>query len=134
MAVRAHASSTLVVGEISDGTAVLTSDALEVVRMPLALLPHPLTVGAVVDLHSSINPRSHAEREQSVMQIQHALCERLQLPPLDASSDGASQMMTQQLPPTWPQAPAPQHATATDTAQAYDRRIDSFRAQRQASS
>ena len=131
MAARAHASSTLVVGEISDGTAVLTSDALEVVRMPLALLPHPLAVGAVVDLHSSINPRSHAEREQSVMQIQHALCERLRLPPPDASADDTSQMMAQQLAQAWPQAP-PQHAAPQHAAEAYDR--DSFRAQRQAGS
>lgn len=105
---RPHASATLVVGEISDGTAVLTSDALEVVRMPLALLPHPLVVGTVVDLHASFNPRLHAEREQSVMQIQHALCERLRLPPPDApSADDSTHMMTQQLASAWA-ASAPQ--------------------------
>ena len=37
----AAVATSLVVGEISDGTAVLTSEALEVFRMPLALLPQP---------------------------------------------------------------------------------------------
>ena len=52
-----------VVGEITDDTAVLTSETLQLFRMPLALLPHPLTVGTVVDLHAAVNPAARAERE-----------------------------------------------------------------------
>lgn len=70
-----------VVGEISDDTAVLTSKTLQLFRMPLALLPQPLSVGMVVDLHASINPAARTEREESVREIQRALCARLQLPP-----------------------------------------------------
>ena len=70
-----------VVGEIADDTAVLTSESLELFRMPLALLPHPLSVGMVVDLHAALNPAARAEREESVREVQRALCARLQLPP-----------------------------------------------------
>ena len=43
---RMSVASSLTVGEISEGTAVLTSDSLEMLRMPLGLLPQPLSVGA----------------------------------------------------------------------------------------
>ena len=115
----AAVATSLVVGEISDGTAVLTSEALEVFRMPLALLPQPLAVGMVVDLHAAVNPRAQAVREQSVMQIQHALCERLRLPPpaatpeslqrdLVASQHAAALQQAQSEPLTWPCTPSDQ--------------------------
>ena len=47
-----------VVGEIADDTAVLTSETLQLFRMPLALLPHPLTVGMIVDLHAAVNKKN----------------------------------------------------------------------------
>ena len=70
-----------VVGEIADDTAVLTSETLQLFRMPLALLPHPLTVGMVVDLHAVVNLAARTEREESVREVQRAPCARLQLPP-----------------------------------------------------
>ena len=83
-----------VVGEIADDTAVLTSETLQLFRMPLALLPQPLAVGMVVDLHAAVNPAARAEREESVREVQRALCARLQLPspgpaaqPTEPSSD-----------------------------------------------
>ena len=74
-----------VVGEIADDTAVLTSETLQLFRMPLALLPHPLTVGTVIDLHAAFNPAARAEREASVREVQRALCARLQLSPTGPS-------------------------------------------------
>ena len=49
-----------VVGEIADDLAVLTSETLQLFRMPLALLPHPLTVGMIVDLHAAVNKKNPA--------------------------------------------------------------------------
>ena len=49
-----------VVGEIADDTAVLTSETLQLFRMPLALLPHPLTVGMIVDLHAAVKKKTPA--------------------------------------------------------------------------
>ena len=100
-----------VVGEISDDTVVLTSDTLELFRMPLALLPQPLVVGMVVDLHTSTNPSLHTEREQSVREIQHALCARLRLPAPGGAAASAD------LP----------HEVALDAVEGR-RRLDSFRA------
>ena len=89
-----------VVGEIADDTAVLTSETLQLFRMPLALLPHPLTVGTVIDLHAAVNPAARAEREASVREVQRALCARLQLsPPGPAEPEQVDVPFSHPLPP-----------------------------------
>ena len=89
-----------VVGEIADDLAVLTSETLQLFRMPLALLPHPLTVGMVVDLHAAVNPAARAEREESVREVQRALCARLQLsPPGTAEQEQVTVPFSHPLPP-----------------------------------
>ena len=89
-----------VVGEIANDTAVLTSETLQLFRMPLALLPHPLTVGTVIDLHAVVNPAARAEREASVREVQRALCARLQLsPPGPAEPEQVDVPFSHPLPP-----------------------------------
>ena len=89
-----------VVGEIADDTAVLTSETLQLFRMPLALLPHPLTVGTVIDLHAAVNPAARAEREASVREVPRALCARLQLsPPGPAEPEQVDVPCSHPLPP-----------------------------------
>ena len=75
-----------IVGEICDNTVLLTSDELDVFRVPAALLPKPLAVGMCIELHTTINPSRQAQIEEEIREIQHALCARLQLPPPGAAT------------------------------------------------
>ena len=55
-------TTSLVVGEVADGCAVLSTDDLHVVRLPLALLPAGVAVGNVVDVTIALNPSAAAQR------------------------------------------------------------------------
>ena len=91
-------TTSLVVGEVADGCAVLSTDDLHVVRLPLALLPAGVAVGNVVDVTIALNPSAAAQRDEALLQIQRELCGRLRLAPNAAAGD-------------WMRPPAPRART-----------------------
>ena len=62
-----------VVGEIADDLAVLTSETLQLFRMPLALLPHPLTVGMIVDLHAAVKKTASGIKKKPDAAVMHGV-------------------------------------------------------------
>ena len=97
-ALYAMQTTSLVVGEVADGCAVLSTDDLHVVRLPLALLPAGVAVGNVVDVAIALNPSAAAQRDEALLQIQRELCGRLRLAPNAAAGD-------------WMRPPAPRART-----------------------
>ena len=76
-------SSTLVVGQVSDDSAVLTAQqggadgSFHVVRLPLSLLPPGVAVGQVIELTARRSVEAESDREREILSIQHELRQRL---------------------------------------------------------
>ena len=70
-------STTLTVGEVDGECAVLATDALHVVRLPLALLPPGVAVGHVIDLTAVRSMPVEQARAREIVNLQAELQQRL---------------------------------------------------------
>lgn len=73
----AGCSSLLTVGEIEDGCALLASDDLHVIRLPLALLPEGTTIGQVINLTATRSVAAEQQRVRQMNDLQAELAARL---------------------------------------------------------
>ena len=78
----------LTVGEVDGDCAVLTSNALHVVRLPLALLPPDVAVGHMIDMSTVRSLPAEQAREREICSLQAELQKRLG--PAEGSSAMAS--------------------------------------------
>ena len=77
----------LTVGEVDGDSAVLASDELHVIRLPLALLPPGIAVGHNVRLSTVRTPEKESQRDAEIRAIQAELRQRLG--PADSVGSGA---------------------------------------------
>jgi len=69
--------SRLTVGEVDGNCAVLASDDLHVVRLPLALLPEGVAIGHVIDLVATRSVPAEQARDDEIRRMQAELQARL---------------------------------------------------------
>ena len=88
----ATCSTLLTVGEIDGDTALLASDDLQVVRLPLALLPRGIAVGHVIELSTARSTTSEQQRAREIHDLQAELQARLG--PAPGSTSTAHDVLT----------------------------------------
>ena len=79
--------ASLTVGEVSHGTALLSTEDDEVIRLPLTLLPPGIAVGHNVRLCTVRTPEKESQRDAEIRAIQAELRQRLG--PADSVGSGA---------------------------------------------
>ena len=92
------------------GTAVLSSDSLDVTRLPLSLLPPGVREGSVIELSSVLKPTAAEARDDEIRALQQSMLARLQAPlqtPAPPPTQPAEGSRSTERPPHAAPHPAP---------------------------